>query len=309
MKKIHDRASATTDARKSKPVANTANDSEDVAAMESATENDKHTPVNAVKTKDKKMKEYIDPILATVREAAKDALKKYDEAYSKSKWKIAHLNETTTLVAPHYSYPQTVDACRLIDKATARVTECASLKDYSDIAKCLLYAKATMTMFVRCKNARKDEFVRLCRKLVAEFEKEPDRFADKIDETIFKPEDDEWWNPDHEGGEEEMLDLLPPTLRNRIWLGIRIRSQGDELFIEHEGNFILRPEWTPLELQLINLYWLYDNDLERIALDLDLFLENISEHFLAFLGEDDGTTFFRMNDASTSDASKEQDAI
>lgn len=106
-----------------------------------------------------------------------------------------------------------------------------------------------------------------------------------------------------------MLDLLPPTLRNRIWLGIRIRSQGDELFIEHEGDFILRPEWTPLELQLINLYWLYDNGLERIALELDLFLENISEHFLAFLGEDDGTTFFRMNDASTSDASKEQDAI
>lgn len=44
MKKIHDRASTSTDARKSKPVANVANGNEAIAAQESAIGNNKHTP-------------------------------------------------------------------------------------------------------------------------------------------------------------------------------------------------------------------------------------------------------------------------
>ena len=77
-KMIHDHASTSTDARKSKPVANTANDSEAVAAKESATGNNKHTPVNANKLKDKKTNEDTDAKLAAVRESASDASKKQD---------------------------------------------------------------------------------------------------------------------------------------------------------------------------------------------------------------------------------------
>ena len=310
MKKIHDHASTSTDARKGKPVANTADDSEAVAAKESATRNDKRTSVNTVKLKVKKTNEDTDAKLAAVREEAKDALKKYDEACSKS-WPMTYLNESPFgFRDSSYENPSTADSCRLIDKATVQTINGELPRDCTDIAKSLIFAKVMWTMFVRCKNARKDEFVRLCRKLVTEFEKDPDRFAEEIDEAEFKFEGKPFCNDiAHEGCEQEMIECLPPTLRKRIRLGVDVCNFGGLLVKIGRGAYLVNEMWTPLELQLILLYHLFDSDLEPIAELLDQFLYNISDHFLAFHGEDDGTTFFRMDDETTSDASKKQDAV
>lgn len=310
MKKIHDHDSTSTDARKGKPVANTANDSEAVAAKESATENDKHTPLNAVKLKDKKTNKDTDAKLAAVREEAKDALKKYDEACSKARL-MTYLNESPFgFRDSSYENPSTADSCRLIDKATAQTINGELPRDCTDIAKSLIFAKVMWTMFVRCKNARKNEFVRLCRKLVSEFEKDPDRFAEEIDEAEFRFDGEPLCDDiAHEDCEQEMIECLPPTLLKRIRLGVDVCNFGGLLVVNDGGVYLVNELWTPLELQLILLYHLFDSDLEPIAELLDQFLYNISDHFLAFHDQDDGTTFFRMDDESTSDASKKQDAV